>query len=444
VNARHTLWWSALAISVAGACGPDGCVKPVKQCPPGVKCISYDEYCDQAPASLWTMGQVCGVIAKDVPYPAAYPQRDVRCTGELAELIDAGTVNFNAVAAELCIESRKTTCDPICRWDLPVRGPWAPARSELTALDRCSPPCDRIFTGTRETGEQCSVSAECLDGLWCDTSHGCPGRCARQISAGGSTPSLEACRSPIAELLVDGGSRCDDLVDAGAGCAVQDDEVLPHHCQPGYACRPKPPDLPDSGDGGIDDGGDDAGQPDGGTDAGVDAGEAPLVCIPWPDAGVIPPGRCSLSGCPYGQYCNGDVCVAFGDRGAECSFMAIDYPLNCKGGLQCVADAGTHTCGSTRAGDSCADGSGNLSECPPGAYCGADGGCITLSAVGSACFTSRECALGLICITSNDAGTCFTPSLAGQACGDPAGHQCGYGFECHDGGCVVNTCLPSP
>lgn len=434
---RHPrVWLYALAaFMVAGACGPDGCVKPVEQCPPGVKCITYDQYCDQSNGSLWEMGQVCGVIAKDVPYPG-FPARDYRCSGELAQLIDAGAVTFNPVAAQLCIESRKTTCDPACRWELVNDFGVQPFARTV----RCSPPCDRIFSGIKETGEACSLSDECLEGLWCDTRNSCPGRCARQSSNGQLTPGLEACRSPFTVQLFDGGVVCDDLRDAGALCGKSGGELAFHHCQPGYACQPKPPDVADGGDGGLD-GGDDAGIGDGGAS---DAGEQPLVCVPWPDAGAVPTLGCSASGCPYGQICTGmfgfaETCVPIAKAGEACSTGFNPRP--CQGGLQCIPDGGTGdgVCGKAVAGTPC-----NLLTCSDGTYCAADGGCANRAALGAACANTNECTLGLLCITSNDAGTCFTPSLGGGACGDPAGHQCAYGFDCHDGGCLAKACLASP
>ena len=440
ISRRTPLLAVALGALALGACE---CIKPVQQCPNGFHCISYDEYCDQSNQALWAMGQVCGVIAKEVAYPAAYPQRDLRCTEALRVLVDAGTVSFNDVGAQLCLQSLRTTCDPVCRWEVPDSELWTPG---ATTLSRCSAPCDRVFTGTKETGESCSLSVECLEGLWCDATKTCPGRCARQVSEGDTAPSLEACRAPIANPLVDGGLRCEELIDAGARCERADDELGWHHCQPGYACvHALPPPAPDGGlDGGGTDAGDDAGS-DGGA---LDAGPEPFFCLPFPDGGVLD-AHCDSSGCPYGQLCVVDattrgVCTAYADAGSSCASGAPGPLTVCIGGLECLSDSGAGgVCGKATEGSAC--GLFSLNPCTAGDYCGADGGCTVRFVTGGPCDGTYECQLGLICAAGSDGGfVCAARSVAGQPCDDDGGHFCAFGFSCFDGGCLTNSCLPSP
>jgi hypothetical protein len=118
-------------------------------------------------------------------------------------------------------------------------------------------------------------------------------------------------------------------------------------------------------------------------------------------------GVCELTGCPLDTCCPG-VCAA--------SVAPAPIGGECRGGVQCVADA----------------------------YCGSDSRCQALLPRYAACYESRECEPGFACIgaspggSSGHAGACDTLPQLGQQC---RYSQCGeIGARCELPG--SNTCVP--
>jgi hypothetical protein len=76
--------------------------------------------------------------------------------------------------------------------------------------------CPGLITGTVDAGGDCTLSAECKDGLYCKTSTTCPGTCTTLESVGGDCEKNDACKDGL--VCSDATKKCIQQVAEGAGC----------------------------------------------------------------------------------------------------------------------------------------------------------------------------------------------------------------------------------
>ena len=225
--------------------------------------------------------------------------------------------------------------------------------------------CEKIFTGTVETGGDCDVDEECEGVAFCKRGDACPGTCSALLGPGDTCEKDEQCED---------GLRCtgDETCAAAAG------DGEPCGGNTGVECSPE------------------------------------LACI----------GADDMTGAPGKCMQNAEVFV--GAEGATCSF---DNGMLCESGLSCIVESFMPTTATLTlvcaegvgAGEPCKFGA--PSQCPVDQRCDADitagdvaGTCVTLPVAGEVCVMaagSPECAPGLHC---DDSGHCHTLARLTEDC----------------------------
>jgi len=149
--------------------------------------------------------------------------------------IAAGTIRYDGVAAQKCIDAFRATC------------------SGFQALS-ADPSCSRVYRGTIAVGSACQIDDECVEGAYCDQASpdACGGLCQLEAAlgepCGGSDPECGA--SPTAGTLdcrtttANSSPHCVltryDDADAGQPCGWVDgdgDEQMFSGCSRGLYCK---------------------------------------------------------------------------------------------------------------------------------------------------------------------------------------------------------------
>ncbi len=139
--------------------------------------VPIEKYCDEFAVALCEEQKNCGAFSGSVDCTSAELLTD--CLSYARAGLDAGTLTYDALAAQTCLDDLST--EAICRATL--GGPLRPAS------------CQSVVVGTSKEGEACGT---CASGLTCaHTTDGC-GTCQRVPT---TTPPLpgpgEACSSPV-------------------------------------------------------------------------------------------------------------------------------------------------------------------------------------------------------------------------------------------------------
>lgn len=288
------------------------------------------------------------------------------------DAVQKGTVLYDGAAAAECVRTQQC----------------------VTNLD---PSCRKVFQGTIAEGGACEHDAECVSGTHCRASDTeCPGTCVPR------TPIGEACTADDKCVDPEGGDgSCwndvcvnfvvsSDLASNGAACGATfaTPTTTQTSCAIGLYCR-KPV----------------------GSNLGVcakNAGEG---------ASCADGERCDVGICgPTARAPSEQVCRVTGlvrAAGGACGTM---HQAKCDPfvGLAC-SDATDGTCqalGDGTAGSACANDAGLDIVCADGLFCGTNGDCTPVKAVGEACNQATECQTGY-CDWA--VGTCESDSL--NACG---------------------------
>jgi hypothetical protein len=173
------------------------------------------------------------LIAAILESPAVCAQRLPRFTGDelndLLGFVRAGSVRFDAAAAQACLDRVSARC--------------------ITEEHDLQESCSGAFTGTVPVGGTCWRSAQCANGGWCD--HGsstmptCPGTCRAPVALGamcnanrqclGSNEGTAACVGGRCTAVRQGapaseGQRCGNIEGA-------DMSVTRTRCAENLACR---------------------------------------------------------------------------------------------------------------------------------------------------------------------------------------------------------------
>jgi hypothetical protein len=202
-------------------------------CGDNIAAIPYDQYAAARRQADCDRLVRCGVFANAAACAAySYPLPD----DNLDAAIQAGRVQYNAVAAARCIDAITTmTCDA------------------GTAEARLLPDsCDKIFTGTAASGAACAFDSECesrhCEQDACDPSMCCRGTCVGDgpSTAGGPCRADPDCvegtacdLDHVCHALAKAGESCyrDAQCEYGLGCVTQ---TNPGVCRPlastGDAC----------------------------------------------------------------------------------------------------------------------------------------------------------------------------------------------------------------
>ncbi len=338
---------------------------PVPDAGPNTTAAQITAWCDRVTHLVTEIGSRCGVSISTYIEPAFPDERCVMAAG----LLDAGTLVFDGVVAQRCIDESLAACT------LPAR----------TAS------CRGALSGTVSEGSPCN-SVECERNLYCDVSGAtCPGHCRGRLDAGVLPPSAEAC--PLGTLSFDS-SPCHVPQPVGAPCFINSKLFA---CVSGAFCS--------IGTGGS------------------------STCQLLRDAGA--PCAEGVAICQTGLQCASDngasaACVSFGAVGDRCAIDDLEHlgapSPGCKHGLAC-GDGGIceaeHSVGQSCYFDSnCSRGWCDRS---PGTTLGA---CADFRPAGATCTSSNRCAEGTRCD-----GKCTAVARAGEVCTDTVG--CESYFTCN-------------
>ncbi|MGE5185109.1 MAG: hypothetical protein ACM31C_23735 [Acidobacteriota bacterium] len=253
-------------------------------------------------------------------------------TPDLVAAVQAGTVIYDAAAAETCLAAITASCDRSVAFTNTSRS--APAA------------CDQMFTGTVAAGGVCAFDDECVSRYCsmasCSTTGQPLGTCVGS-TAPTPRPALgEACTSNpscIASYCDPTTVLCVALLPAGASCSSND------ACQLGLACKN-------------------------------------ATCTPLAPTG----GACvSDNDCrDVGDYCSAtQTCTAFGVAGATCASDS-----DCSIYYRCDATSGTCVL-RPELGQPCGP---QPLDCIDRSYCdGTTGTCTALEADGLMCASSTQC-----------------------------------------------------
>ncbi len=342
----------------------------------GVSLEPLKAWCTRMAAIETEVGRACGLFA---PTFASDSNPFEKCLAAQS-LLDAGVLEFNAVAAQQCIDELLSTC----RFAAQV------------------PSCREALGGAKPEGAACS-SVECNAQTYCDFSGSvCPGTCRGRVDAGVVPPSHEAC--PVGTYST-GPWPCEGPRPLGASCrGTNTSGPFPQYlpCARGTYCA---------------------------------ALSGRWSCDAFVDAGA----RCMGSEeCGAGNQCSAEAgglatCMPLRRFGEKC---AIDSPEHlgapsprCQHGLAC-SDGGV--CIAAHGVDGACEGD---DDCGTGLRCqierGGGGRCVARVAIGGNCTSPDQCVAGAGCT-----GSCVVLPTFGQACslavGCLAPYQCGG-----DAGCVL-------
>ena len=238
-------------------------------------------------------------------------------------------------------------------------------------------------------GDPCLAGDTCIDGFCADTLFQCPGVCQARGAAGASCFATSEC---AAGLVCDIGT-CATPVAVGEPCDRE------HPCGDDALCS-GPRDM----------------------ERCVQLGRMGEACT-----SSCPGGRCT-GGCVDGLVCVSLVCAPPVANGGACDDHAQCASLTCVGG----------TCASSlAAGDACSTYTDALA-CPAGTVCRTDeetfeDRCLPPAAEGVSCFSSSDCASGLVC--GFGTSTCVPAPAIGEPCDFGS---CGPGASCSvDDRCVA-------
>jgi len=117
--------------------------------------------------------------------------------GNLEAAIEAGTVEYHPEALAGCVAALdQTACD-------------------ATQL----PPCEQLFVGTKQTGEDCSIDQECGYDSECLPGPACPGKCAKRGGIGAVCNSVNHCAQELECVEpASGDGKCVAPLGAGKAC----------------------------------------------------------------------------------------------------------------------------------------------------------------------------------------------------------------------------------
>lgn len=318
-----------------------------------------EKYCEQLAASECGPAKACGVAASDAACADIMNNSRAEtppCGAPLLEAVKKGTVRYDGVEAQKCIDAVNTQCRPVGR-------------------------CDDVFVGTVALGGACGDSQECSGDSWCDRTATCPGVCAAKLGAGSKVPHVEACSTRRVLLASSGDITCLPNPREGDACTTTSECSNGLSCRDG-ACVTAPT----------------AGQPCDGATCAVGFRCVAGTCLAWAKRGEACANESSSGGapCQQGLACRDGVCGDMLREGESCAGNSN----RCGAGLQCVNSTCTRR---GEAGAACR----SLFDCDVGFWC--DGTtCVAKQNAGSACTANGACALGLTCID----GACAVPVCA--------------------------------
>lgn len=299
---------------------------------------------------------------------------------QLLDDVRAGRVSYDPAAAGRCLAVQRSSCSSFL-----LDAPFATS-------------CPQAFIGSVAAGGECHFSHQCAPGLWC-SGDGCPGTCVPAATHGqpcdGVMWSCVASTDPRVVSTCtsrDGQRLCQDRVlgedegDQGEACGfadVAEPEVTASICAPDLVCTDR---FGGTCQTVI---------PEGGDCSGLDTDDR----------------------CASGTFCVASVCRALvigTTAGAPCDEPQV--LCDRRRGLVCERTTGTCvSSGDGSAGSPCAQsGVRGRGGCQVGLYCGVEGHCEPLRAVGASCTSPGQCA-SRACECDDD--QCTTRRCAPEACG---------------------------
>jgi hypothetical protein len=326
--------------------------------------LTADTYCAKLRVAQCAYRVRCGIADAQATCEA----REASYHGEpncapLVASVKAARVNFDATAAQKCIDTYTSTiaCD----------------RETLVKEDAS---CVTATAGKVADDGACYNSVECGASSYCDASAmTCPGKCLAKKGDGATAASQQECVAGLYYSYND--KKCLAKKAADAACMADQE------CGDGLACvNMKCTAFVAMGGACV----------MGNACAGVSK------CISGTCGPAPKRGDACLSDCPMDLSCTGDTaktCIVPGDTGAACASSG-----DCAVGLWCKAKVCT---AATAAGAACTD----FSECAKGLYCNQTGSmpgtCDALGKEGATCkATGLGCDLGFACDTAAAMPTC--------------------------------------
>ena len=365
---RPRVW--LLLILIAMGCGRSDLFQDQPAPPPtpppvptlAERALTFEGYCGALLEAVVCNPLQCGIVGSGVTCdtllnPLGNHYADP-CDARLREGIAAGSITYDVDAGTSCLQRLESTC---------------------TDFD-----CD-VFHGRLPRGEICVSGAECAAGLFCDPrAWRCGGLCMPLLDDGKDVFGRVGCKSQRAIDLVDGGSRCTSLGDAGMPCAAASDERQDRLCGFGLVCSQG-------------------------------------SCVRGPVEGqACAPG----SQCQYPLRCGANgLCEQRDDLGQPCT------RFSCKLGLACTSGTCTRL---PVVGEACPEFS-----CASSFFCNRfTGKCVALGPAGASCGSELDCQGSLTCTSSN---TCAARARLGASC--IVGRECAVGLNCISGTCALAHCL---